>query len=543
MNDPIGRGQRPWTLAMVLVCACAFVVALWIGRNGFFVWDEYSYWTERYQLLHQHHFLDYLMREHVGHWIAVPMLLWAPIQQVFGLESYLPYVIPTVLAHCVAGFAMFSLLSGRARLPKPLALGTAALYLSLGSAAANVCFGWQVGLVIPIACVLLAIEMLDRYAEDPLRRFAPGVVLLLLLVALTSSGIGITAAFVVTVFALLRRRFAVGIGLFVATAVPYLVWRAVYKPFTMPIDLSHLHSYVSYVTDGLQNSVEGIFQIQQPIVAWMLLVGALGSVLARCRQHDRSWPIYAAPMLGALFFYATLATQRATLDPGSFAANQGRYIHIASALLLPSFGSLAAHALRLPTRRWIALGLSGLLAWCVIANLREFVRTTDFNVAVSQPIRAEVEATPVLGTRLDLVPGTVAPYGAPAFGLTVGTVRGLARDGVLPCRLDYDAVLRVAYKLGVEPPPRAEARCPDSRAAWISPRPIALTTQGTTMSRVSSRAVVASKPRRRFAFSTEGTWRPHRLTHLMNCSGVPNQHLDPATTTRDASVSGGEQMR
>src|SRR5262249_49552679 len=118
--------------------------------------DEWSYWTERHPLLAAHDFAEFFLRPHFGHWTALIMAVWLPLDRLFGLKTYLPYGIPTIGVHCLAGTVLFGLLC-ELRFRPVVATAAAGVYLFLGSAAGNVSFGWQVCFVAPIALCYLSL--------------------------------------------------------------------------------------------------------------------------------------------------------------------------------------------------------------------------------------------------------------------------------------------------------------------------------------------------------------------------------------------------
>ena len=451
---------------MIAACACAAIFALWNNWQEYFVWDEWSYWTERHPLLKAHQFAEFFMREHVGHCHAIVMAIWLPLDRVFGLKSYLPYVLPTIVAHCAAGFLLFELLC-YTRIRPPVAAVTALLYLFLAAAAGNVSFGWQICLVAPIALCYLALLAIERYADGGSRWLAWLAVASVML-ALASSGVGVTVLVVTVLAATGRGRFALA-GLIIA--IPggaYLLWRHHYTPSFLPLVWWMLGPYATYTRSGLEATVEGIVQIHITAVAWLLIAGALAAVGASVIRRDRYWSVFAATLAGAVFFYASLSTQRALLAaaliPGAqamgspFAPSSLRYVHVASALFLPAFAYLVDRLVSVS--RWIALAAIMLAVWAVAANMRGFASANDAYIVDGQRIRAEVAATVALGHHVDGVRGGLKPYGPAAFGLSVAQVQQLAAEGKAPCDRDYPAAVRVAGKLGVSPPPPEAVSCP-----------------------------------------------------------------------------------
>src|SRR5262249_55311078 len=157
-----------------------FVFALWNARDQYFVWDEWTYWTVRHPLLHDGALVEFFCRPHAGHWHGIIMAIWWPLDRLFGLHTYLPYVIPTVIGHCVAGWLLCELLCYVGLRPA-VAVSVATVYLFLAAAAGNTSYGWQICFVAPIACCYLALLTIQQYADNRRRVLAWVSVLAMLL--------------------------------------------------------------------------------------------------------------------------------------------------------------------------------------------------------------------------------------------------------------------------------------------------------------------------------------------------------------------------
>jgi hypothetical protein len=440
--------------AILAICAAAFLLTLWNVHDQYFTWDEWAYWIERVPLLDHHEYSDYFFLQHVGHIHAATMLVWLPLERLFGAKTYLPYVMPTVAANCAAGFLLYELLRS-IQIRIAVALAATALYLALGNGGQNVNFGWQLCFVLPIAMCFLALLTIQSWADEHPGRSA-AVIGFSMLVAVLASNVGITAVVVVTSLALMQRRFRLAAVAAIPSALAYLTWRHNYQPDFQPIESSQLGSYFDYATDGIRSAVEGILQVDVGVIAWLVLAAALAAAVWAWRNRPASATVLAATLLGLAFFYITLSTQRAGLDSATFGAGTARYLHVASALLLPSLAFLAD---RILNTRWTALPLALLAIWMVAANWHDFEQLNDPYVVDGGRIRNELAATAALGQRLDSVDGGLAPYGSGAPQLTIETVRRMDESDQLPCSTDYVEIRRMAAKLRVRPPRRSQVAC------------------------------------------------------------------------------------
>ena len=102
---------------LLLVALTVFALAAWHAGQTYFRSDEWAYWTFRRDLLNAGGL------ENLGHFFfsphggspdggAIPaglMLIWLPLDLLFGMHSYLPYALPSVLLHVAAGLVLFEL--------------------------------------------------------------------------------------------------------------------------------------------------------------------------------------------------------------------------------------------------------------------------------------------------------------------------------------------------------------------------------------------------------------------------------------------------
>lgn len=447
-----------YRLAAVVVAVVAFFFILWVGRDQYFIFDEWAYWTTRKQLWDGGSYASYFMEPHVGHWHGLTMAVWRPIEWVFGLRTYLPYLVPTILVHCLAGILLFELLV-HARVRFAVALATATLFLFMGNAAGNVAFAWQIAFTAPIALTFLTLWALQRFSDGGSAWWG-AVVAGGPLIAITASGVGLTAAIVAALAAALRRRFLLAAAVVLTSGGAYLIWRQTFPSGSLGVDLSHAGSYLRYVAEGFEQTAADMFQTGIPALAWVLLAVAVIGTAVAAVDRDPYWSVYFACLVGAVFFYATLATQRAGVaqgDPGAFAATSSRYVYISSALLLPSLAYLADRLLSL--RRWIAPVLAACLVWALVGNARFLVGWNDLHATLGQEVRASVAAAAAMGPHLDAAAPDLLAFGAASIPLDVETVQEFARNGMLPCDTSYEEAVELAAALQIPTPSPEDLSC------------------------------------------------------------------------------------
>src|SRR5215207_9569405 len=75
-------------LVHVATLVVGFAVLVVLGRGQWFVNDDWTILA-----------LTDPMRSHGGHWNTAATLLFGALFKVFGLTTYLPYLIPAIIAH------------------------------------------------------------------------------------------------------------------------------------------------------------------------------------------------------------------------------------------------------------------------------------------------------------------------------------------------------------------------------------------------------------------------------------------------------------
>src|SRR5262245_28766377 len=229
------------------------MLALWKARDRYFVWDEWEYWTNRHWLFEAGNLVGFFLQPHTGHCLALPMAVWLPLDEIFGLKTYLPYVIPTIVVHCLAGLLLFELLCD-ADIRPAIAMGAACVGLFLPSAAGNVLLAWQICFVAPLALGYLSLLTIMRYADNGRASLAV-ISVVSVVAAIMSSGVGVTILVMAVTAAALRRRFGLAALDAIVAGGVYVLWRHVHRPPFFPVQRSFLGVYASYASAGIAGSV------------------------------------------------------------------------------------------------------------------------------------------------------------------------------------------------------------------------------------------------------------------------------------------------
>ncbi|MEE9205547.1 MAG: hypothetical protein V3U50_01055 [Acidimicrobiia bacterium] len=433
-DDRRAIGGYRWASIGVGIVVAA--LAIWGSRHQYFRWDEWAYWTTRQNLLDSgtvKGIVHFFLQPHGGTLSAGIMLLWVPIDWVFGMHAYLPYVIPALVAHLVAGLLLFELLVSRLR--PGVALATSGIFLVMGHAASGISYGWMVGFNYSLAAgflALIAILRLERRNEPLMATLT----VLAVVTALSFSAVGIAVAFIVTLAYALRGRFGWAATHLAAAAGPYVLWRAVYQPPALDFRLDQMTAYLSFMWDGFTTTAADLLRVPGVAFSVLLLIGALVGALWSHRRGDPLAFVYISTVAGALFFYALVAVRGVELDPRAFSADTDRYLYVAGALLLPSLAWLADRVVSARARAAVPLLI--LVVWAGAANLHGQLTWYGEAEALGQANRRTIETAAGLVDRLGSLEKGILVADESAR-ISVAQLERLARLGKLPCSEDFTA--------------------------------------------------------------------------------------------------------
>ncbi|GAB3384940.1 hypothetical protein GCM10027568_01400 [Humibacter soli] len=278
---------------------------------------------------------------HVGHWSTVPMLLYLGIRNIFGLDNFLPFAIPVIIAQLGLATLIWRIML-KAGVAPWIATAASALICFLGAGGENILWAFQVGFMGAIALSLIVMLLLMR------ERFGVGEtigVIVLSILALATSGTSLPMLVGAGVVAIVYRGFWKAVLLFVPGVLAYGIWYVVVALHSPSNDF-HATSLFQYLTKGPPyilsmlaggtGNVVGIAALGEVVfgvvVAWSLF---------RLPTAPRRWTATYACLLAAVLFAALTAYSRLNLD----SATASRYVFMVTVLFLP-MAMLALSTLR-----------------------------------------------------------------------------------------------------------------------------------------------------------------------------------------------------
>ncbi len=347
--------HAPAVAAVAVILAGCLIVG-YEARHSTFVSDDWSV------LLGRRGFsADVLLERHAEHLIALPVLAYKLLLEVFGPSSYAPFTAVSIALHGATCLLLYVL--ARRCVGPWAALAPAAVLVVLGAAWQDLVWAFQMTYLGSVASglgMVLCLERRDRRGD-----IAASSLLAISLLC-SSAGLG----FVVFAAVLLalerprdwRRAWIVGVPLAL-----YLAWYAAYGHSSARLaKVVELPAYYANALAAALTSVTGLAQTPStasPYIVATDLGWPLAAVLAAAlawhlRRGGRIPPVAwgAAATALALWTAACLSNNH-----GDRGANSGRYQYFAATLLMLAAASIAS-GWRPTTRSGAVLAAVTLLA-------------------------------------------------------------------------------------------------------------------------------------------------------------------------------------
>lgn len=300
-----------------------------VGRHQWFTRDDWAFILTREKIHQTAGLSDMLFLPQDGHWMTIPIVVFRLTDRIFGIDSYWPYLLPTMVCH-LATAVMVRKLCLRVGVRPWTAAILGAMLAVFGYGWENIVFGIQIVYNLSFLAFLVQLWLID-HDGPPNRRDALGVVAGL--VSVMSSGFGPFFIVGTLCFMLMRRRWkaaAIAVGpTALAEAWWWLAWGSDPAGEKHGGSLTQLPAFV-------RRGFESVFEA----MATTSLVGiALLSTLAVLlwRRRDRAaHDLIFSLAVTALLIYVGLGLQRGGF--GTETAASSRYVYIGAALLMPAFG-------------------------------------------------------------------------------------------------------------------------------------------------------------------------------------------------------------
>lgn len=429
-----------WAFRAAMVLALPIYAV--VGRRQWFIRDDWAFLLSRNVLRHTRGIDDWLLTAQDGHWMTPPILAYRLIQNVFGLGSYWPYLLPTLALH-VAAVLLTRQVCRRLDVSAWTTTILCSMLLVFGSGWENIVFAIQITYNLSLVAFLVQLLLVDHEGRTDRRDVIGAVVGL---IGVMSSGFGPFFAFGIFVVLASRRRWRAAAIAVVPQGLAYGWWLLTWSSDGAAAALPGPRSQVpAFAVRGITATFESLVAV--PALAGVAILGTLAITLwpaPSWRTRTLAfglWGVVVSMFLG-------VGSQRIGFGLDSAAAS--RYQHIAAILLVPVFG-LAVDRVRhwsLPGHRAVRV----LLGTAVVLNAGWLqVRGAEWaNRARDARLTYEL----VVGSPLA---GTVDPQIRPEpFNpdVTVAWLPYLLQEGAIESRTPTtpDEIARVNAALGLAAP-------------------------------------------------------------------------------------------
>lgn len=434
-----GEHGARWAFRIALVLSVPIYAV--VGRRQWFIRDDWAFLLTRDTLRTTRGIDDWLFTAQDGHWMTPPILVYRAIQNVFGIESYWPFLLPTLALH-VTAVLLARQVCRRLHVSPWTTTLLCSMLLVFGAGWENIVFAIQITYNLSLVAFLAQLLLVDHQGRVD-RRDVIGA--LVGLVGVMSSGFGPFFAFGVFVLLASRRRWRAAAVAVVPQALAYLWWLVVWESDGAAAATPGPRSQVpAFAVRGITATFESLVAV--PALAGVAIVGTLAITLwAGQAWWTRSFAF--ALWAVVLSMYLGVGSQRIGFGLDSAAAS--RYQHITAILVVPVLG-LAVDRLR----HWsepIHHTTRGLLGAAVVLNAG-WLQTNAADWA-NRARDARLTYELVVGSPLA---GTVDPQIKPVpFNpdVTVAWLPYLLAEGAIDLRTPTtpDELARVNAVLGLTP--------------------------------------------------------------------------------------------
>jgi hypothetical protein len=418
----------------VLVGLGAFgtVVSLvWLGLGLTFFADEWSVITDRSVAIAD------LLRPFNEHWLAVTIVVYRAMLALFGMHTYVPFLVLLAVLHVTVAILVYTLV--RRRTLRPVAVGIAFIVLLFGSGFENLFWGIQIGFVGATALGLGAMLLLDDVPTLPGARRAAAAGGLLTIAVMTS-GYGLFMLGLVGFDLLLDRRRRRWIGPLLVPAAIYGIWyltlgRTGIATHGDPFTPDRFAALPPFILDGMSTAL-GAAGGGGALAGRAIIVGLAARIAYLLMRHQPIPSRAVACLLAIAAEYTIVGLVRAQI--GIDASLYTRYAYLSGILALIGAASLIGRPeiARKDRPLALALGMSVLvisLTWNVellVAGRNLYAERADLtrafvSLGTADPLPDDVNPE----RSLVLVPSPVelrriiASYGSPMTdALATGSV-------------------------------------------------------------------------------------------------------------------------
>jgi hypothetical protein len=326
-NDSSFFDRVPPVWLIVAVYVAGGVLILVLGRNLWFLEDDWSYllWHDAPRLSGD--YSRWLNRPLNGHWVAVPQVVYWATEQIFGLRSDFPFVLPSLLMH-IGIVELVRRHAIRAGATPLTALAVSTVVLLLGSAREFILHGPITSYQYSLLAFLGALLLMESPTLNA-RHFAASA---LLVVGVMASAYGLLFLPGVAVASLGRRRWAISAVVLVPSSMLLSWWWLTWSGDASSDRVPGPRSLApKFAMRGIEATIEVLLSVGALVGVALVLIVWFGIVRVPAeRAWCTVWPLSTALVVS----FAALGFQR--IGFGVDAAATPKYSGVGAVLLAPA---------------------------------------------------------------------------------------------------------------------------------------------------------------------------------------------------------------
>lgn len=438
------QGAR-WGFWIAFVVGVAVVVT--VSRDQWFIRDDWALVITRTAVRDSAGWKEWLFSAQDGHWLTVPVLIYRAIQNVFGLGSYLPFLVPNLLAH-IAAVLLVRVICRRCGVSAWTTTLVCVTLLVFGAGWENIIFAIQISYNLSLVAFLGQVVLVD-HDGPPNRRDVVGAGLAV--IGVMSSGFAPIFIGGIGLLLVLRKRWWALALAVIPQGLVYAWWYIFWESGSATAVPPGSKSLVpEFVARGLGSTMRSMVTL--PGVAGVALLGTIGIALWR----GSGWR--AQSTLLALWGTASvmligIGFERVGLGVESAASS--RYQYMTAMLLAPAFALAVDQLLRLaPPALWAGRIV---MAFAIVVNTGWLLRSGHDFSAQSHREKDTFELSAGSGLLGQADPNRVPEPYSP--DVTVRWLPWMVDEGAITARTPANQaeIDRVRVALGLQPalPPAA----------------------------------------------------------------------------------------
>ena len=309
----------------------SFALSLWINRTTWFLGDDFAILTNRYFAAASGNWSQALFLPHNDHLIALPVLVFIGLGNIFGLNNHLVYMLPAIFMHIAILFAIAIIL--KKRCSSTLTALSAVCCVAFMSAGFEVLMmATNMAHVAPIFLGLYQLILVDHDGDIAKRDIVAAT---LGVIAVLCAGTSIPLIVMIALFLVLQRQFKRAALVAAPPAMLWLMWFVKYgtlnhglKGDTQFTIFNKTAQIAQYVIKGMQGSLEAISHINGSST-FLIILCFLGLYKHSIKSKAILMPFCMA--VGSVMFYFITGFSRVTFG----APVSSRYVYLGAIFIIP----------------------------------------------------------------------------------------------------------------------------------------------------------------------------------------------------------------